>query len=58
MYIRVFHYGKSSCLNRNMQNFIVVHDKQNVTCKHCLKEIGIRGFRTSKARLTVQGATR
>jgi len=52
-YTRAFHYNKSSCLERNMQNFIIVEDLNLVSCKNCIKELGITGNQTAKAQLVV-----
>ncbi len=55
IYVRAFHYKSSSCFKRNMQNFITVSDRNIVTCKHCIKEIGLPRYSTTKARLTLNG---
>jgi hypothetical protein len=36
-----------------MQNFIIVEDLNLVSCKNCIKELGITGNQTAKAQLVV-----
>ncbi len=58
IYKRAFHYKLSSCFKRNMQNYITVNHKDIVTCKHCIKELGIPVTHKTKARLTLHGGLR